>query len=283
MEDYVLEKKFDVVIVGSDQVWRKQYINDQYYTSYFLDFVDSKKTKKIAYAASFGKDAWEGDDDIHVISQLLKDFTAISVREKSGISICKNRFNIENIEHVLDPTLLFNKDFYLSQIISKYDTSSIKSGGFVTYVLDEEEKKKNIIEFVKEKTNLQNIHNLKGFKTSNKIYSVPEWLFSFASADFIVTDSFHGMIFSIIFEKEFIVIGNKSRGLERFYSLLNLLGLKERLIIDDNDLSEKAFNKINFADVNKILNLQKEHSLKFLSISIGGIAAKKLNSRSVND
>ena len=125
--------------------------------------------------------------------------------------------------------------------------------------------KKNIINSIQKKMNIYETHNLKGFKNSTKIYSVPEWLASFAYADFIVTDSFHGMVFSIIFEKEFIVIGNKSRGLERFNSLLNLLNLNERLVLDDNNLNDISFKTINFVSINKILNLQKNHSMLFLN------------------
>ena len=76
LENFVKKESFDAVVVGSDQVWRKQYINDKYYKSYFLDFVDGSKIKKIAYAASFGRDCWEGEGDEEEISKLLKDFTA---------------------------------------------------------------------------------------------------------------------------------------------------------------------------------------------------------------
>jgi hypothetical protein len=125
LEIFAKDEKFDAIIVGSDQVWRKAYINDKYYKSYFLDFVDGTKTKKIAYAASFGKDYWEGKEDIDDISKLLSDFTAVSTREKSGLAICKNSFGFNDAKHVLDPTMLMDKEFYINEIISKYDTSRV--------------------------------------------------------------------------------------------------------------------------------------------------------------
>ena len=201
LEIFAKKEKFDAIIVGSDQVWRKAYINDIFYKSYFLDFVDGTKTKKIAYAASFGKDYWEGKEDIDDISKLLSDFTAVSIREKSGVAICKNSFGFDNAKHVLDPTMLMDKEFYINEIISKYDTSRVSKGGLLTYVLDEEDEKKQIINFVKNNLNMDKVHHLKGFNTLKTTYSVPEWLASFSNADFVVTGSFHGLAFSLIYHR----------------------------------------------------------------------------------
>ena len=139
--------------------------------------------------------------------------------------------------HVLDPTMLMDKEFYINEIISKYDTSRVSKAELLTYVLDEEDEKKEIIDFVKENLQIDNIHHLKGFNSLKTTYSVPEWLASFSNADFVVTDSFHGMVFSIIFEKYFLVIGNEGRGMDRFVSLLTLLGLEDRLILNKSELN----------------------------------------------
>ncbi|MDD5406634.1 MAG: polysaccharide pyruvyl transferase family protein [Sulfurovaceae bacterium] len=269
LEEFAKKENFDAVIVGSDQVWRKAYIDDKYYKSYFLDFVDGNKTKKIACAASFGKDYWEGEGDSEDIARLLKDFTAISTREALGVDICKSSFSYNEAKHVLDPTLLIGKAFYIDEIISKYDTSNIPKGGLVTYVLDEANEKKEIIEFVQKRKELKGLHHLKGFNTSDVTFSVPQWVASFSNADFIVTDSFHGMVFSIIFEKEFIVIGNPKRGLDRFISLLSLLGLEDRLVFSVNDLNDKKLESIDYSRVNKILEDEKKKSLEFLMGAVG--------------
>lgn len=265
LESYAKNEKFDAIIVGSDQVWRKEYINDKYYKCYFLDFVDSSKTKKIAYAASFGKNYWEGTDDIEDISKCLNDFNAIGTRELSGIDICKNSFGFKDAKHVLDPTLLIGKEFYLNEIISNHQTENAKKGGLVTYVLDEAIEKKEIITFMKNSLKITNLNHLKGFNNSEVTYSIPEWLTSFAYADFIVTDSFHGMIFSIIFEKNFIVIGNPNRGLDRFTSLLSLLNLEDRLVFNLEDINKKKIDNIDYQIINMILDKNKKISLDFLT------------------
>lgn len=264
LENFAKKENFDAVIVGSDQVWRKAYINDKFYKSYFLDFVDGSKTKKIAYAASFGKDCWEGESDSEDIAELLKDFTAVSTREASGVDICKSSFGYADVVHVLDPTLLMSKEFYIDEIIAKYDTSKIPKDGLVTYVLDEANEKKEIIEFVQKRTGLKSLYHLKGFNDSHITFSVPRWVASFANADFVVTDSFHGTVFSIIFEKEFVVIGNHDRGLDRFISLLSLLGLEDRLVFDLKDLENKELESIDYSRVNKILEENKKSSIGFL-------------------
>lgn len=264
LEEFSQKENFDAVIVGSDQVWRKQYINDKYYKSYFLDFVDGSKIKKIAYAASFGKDHWEGENNNEDISKLLQDFTAISTRELSGINVCKDTFSYTDAKHVLDPTLLMDKEFYIDEIISKYDVSNISKGGLITYVLDEANEKKEIIEIIQNSTNLKSVHHLKGFNNSKLTYSVPQWIASFAYADAVVTDSFHGMVFSIIFQKNFIVIGNHDRGLDRFISLLSLLKLEDRLVFGVKDIEDKKIENIDYDKVNEILEKNKKCSLDFL-------------------
>ncbi|AFL69141.1 polysaccharide pyruvyl transferase family protein [Sulfurospirillum barnesii] len=264
LEEFAREQKLDVVIVGSDQVWRKKYIDEKYYKNYFLDFVDGSRTKKIAYAASFGKDHWEGENDHAEIAKLLQDFTAVSMREASGVLTCKEAFGYEKAVHVLDPTMLMSKDFYQEEIIKKHNVTGVGKGGLLTYVLDEAEEKKEIIEFTKNIYKFENVLHLKGFDTLHVTYSAPQWLAAFAGADFVVTDSFHGMVFSIIFEKEFVVIGNESRGLDRFISLLDALGLKERLVFNVKNFEGGELGKINYNKVNEILGMQKKKSLEFL-------------------
>lgn len=270
LEIFTKKENFNAIIVGSDQVWRKSYMGRKYYKNYFLDFVAGSEVKKIAYAASFGKDYWEGKDDIDEISKLLADFTAVSTREKSGVAICKNSFGFSDAKHVLDPTMLMDKEFYINEIISKYDTSRVSKGGLLTYVLDEEDEKREIIDFVKENLQIDNIHHLKGFNSLKTTYSVPEWLASFSNADFVVTDSFHGMVFSIIFEKDFLIIGNEGRGMDRFVSLLSMLWLENRLILNKFQLNKDKLEKIDFLKVRKILNERRIFSKLFLEKLLNG-------------
>lgn len=265
LRDFAEQQHFEAVIVGSDQVWRKQYINDRYYQSYFLDFTDGKTCRKIAYAASFGKDHWEGHGDEEHIGKLLADFTAVSTREQSGVRICQDTFRYPDAMNLLDPTLLLARDFYVSQIVEKHVSGDFENPELLTYVLDEEKSKAAIIQWAIKATKSSNTMHLKGFDTSGHIYSVPEWLAGFQRANFIVTDSFHGMAFSILFEKNFIAIGNKDRGIERFTSLLSQLGLEDRLVFSDHDLKPDLFTAIDYARVNKALQPLREQAMKFLT------------------
>ena len=167
-----------------------------------------------------------------------------------------------------------DKEFYKNEIISKYNISNIKKGGIVTYILDENQEKDKIIKYVKNDLKFSLINHLKGFNTSNRTYSIPEWLSSFLNADYIITDSFHGMVFSIIFNKNFTVIGNHDRGLDRFKSLLSLLKLENRLVSTLEELFNGKLIDINYNDVNILLNKNKELSYNFLINSLNSTKEK---------
>jgi len=261
-----LTSDFDGFIVGSDQVWRLEYIKSNYPT-YFLDFV-SHKSKKIAYAASFGKDIWEGNEEsIIKIQSLIKKFNLVTIREDTGVDVCKNIFNYDDAIHVLDPSFLPNLNFYKSLINTITFSHKIE---LFNYVLDASKKCNQIVGEISSKLNLSinKIYLNNSNKSSNPIEN---WLAHFYYSDFVVTDSFHGLVFSIIFNKQFIIIGNHSRGLSRFYSLLELLDLKDRIIdIDEYTLKipDILNKKIDYSTVNKKLNIQKEISKTSLLKSI---------------
>ena len=263
-------KDLDCIIVGSDQVWRLEYIKENYPT-YFLDFVSSK-TKKIAYAASFGKDFWEGKtESILKIQSLIQTFDLVSTREEDGLRICKESFNYDKAVHTLDPSFLPDVSFYVKMIKGLDFSRNIE---LFNYVLDASEKSTSIVDEISERMNLKidkiYLNANSSLKSSNLIEN---WLAHFYYSDFIITDSFHGLVFSIIFNKQFIIIGNKSRGLSRFNSLLKLLDLENRIIdIDQFKTEDVAIlnEKIDYLEVNKKLNMQKEISKTYLLNVIRG-------------
>ena len=262
-------EKFDIFIVGSDQVFRKLYSP---VTEYFLFALKDKKDKlKLAYAASFGTDdlsEWT-DDDITICKTLAPKFKAISVREDSGVEIFNKVFN-SDAEHVLDPTLLLEKKEYL-KIIEEED-AVIRSNVLMCYVLDKTPEKSNIINQIKEKKNLnlleimpKEVFNKNTKEIERCVYpSVSKWIAGFRDADFVVTDSFHGTVFSIIFNKPFICIANKERGLTRFTSLLKIFNLENRLIFSSKDFSDTLLEDINYEKVNIIWKKWKDTSIMFL-------------------
>ena len=201
-------------VVGSDQVWRPKY--NHYLEDMYLQFANDYSVKRIAYAASFGVDEWEYTaKQTRVCSALAKKFDSISVREESGVKLCKEYFGV-NAVWVLDPTLLLEKLDYLD-LCKNVPESSEKY--LAAYVLGMNENvKRECEEEAKERGLI-----LKMFSAdSNASYTIPEWLAMFRDASYVVTDSFHGSVFSIIFGKEFKCVYNESRGAARFESLLNL-------------------------------------------------------------
>lgn len=265
--DYIkYTNNFNTIIVGSDQVWRYAYIRSDF-RYYFLDFLPSS-TKRISYAASFGVDNWEGNiNTIQTVQKLLTEFNAISVREKSGLNICKSVFNINTAAHVLDPTFLPEIEFYNEIIGGEKFTRKI---GLFSYVLDSTDDIKNALNYVSERLGIP-IKAIRLTDYNNTINpSVSEWLYNFREAKFIVTDSFHGVVFSILFKKQFICVGNKKRGYTRFESLLNLFELNDRLVFnfEDTNLKKILDNPIDYSRVEVLKNENKERSKNFLLQSL---------------
>lgn len=232
---------FEALIVGSDQVWRPMY--NSKIEDCFFSFVSHMNIKRVAYAASFGTDKWEfTQQQTEKCAVLAKKFDGISVREKSGITLCDKYFGV-NATHVLDPTLLLYAEDYV-----KLCSHISKREPFVfVYVLDKnEEKIKSIVNFAE---NRELPYFIKGADNSvSDDDTIELWLSYFRDAAFILTDSFHGTAFSIIFNKDFYVFGNEKRGNSRFDSLLDTFDLKDRMV--NNILPEKIEN-IDWMEVNK--------------------------------
>src|SRR5690606_150256 len=258
-----LTKDFEAIIVGSDQVWRYEYVTRDLEV-YFLNFTE-KNQKRISYAASFGVDSWVGDKESQrKVKSYLKNFDSISVREDSGVTICHDIFEVDAV-HVIDPTLLVDVSFYNKIIdFEKHD----KKIEIFNYVLDQTSSKKELIEKISENLNkkIDVIDLQENIKSGIPKTSISEWLYHFKSADYIITDSFHGTVFSIIFNKQFIAIANKGRGVTRFVSLLKQLGLESRLIFEDDfqDIDQMISQKIDYSVVNSKLQDLKKKSSDFL-------------------
>lgn len=266
-------ESFDTFVVGSDQVWRDSYGRVE---SYFCDFAKSTNKKRIAYAASFGLGNWQFDNKrTEKLKELSKEFQAISVRENDAVGLCKEYLGLE-VLNVLDPTLLMEAEDY-KELIAKADLKP-SEGDLMVYFLDKNPRKQEMIKQLEEK------RGLKAFTVMPKavlgkdtrrcseacVYpKVEQWLKGFADSDFVLTDSFHGMVFSIIFEKPFVVVANKQRGMSRFVALLSLLGLEDRLILDSEEVNfENISTNIDFADAKRRLSELKNLSLQFLTSNL---------------
>ena len=144
--DEIKKMNLDAIIVGSDQVWRPCYFKSQWNAGIenaFLSFTRDWKIKRIAYAASFGVNDWEfSDQETQLVAEAAKLFSAISVREDSGIKLLKEKLNLNSIQ-VLDPTLLLSRDDYV-KLVEKADIGK-SSGNLLTYILNPSSKKTTFI------------------------------------------------------------------------------------------------------------------------------------------
>lgn len=254
---YLLYKyNLQCVISGSDQVWRPIYNMGRGLARMYQNFVWGKKCKRIAYAASFGVDTWEYTmDQTKKCSKLAKRFDAISVREKSGIKLCKEHLGVDAIE-VLDPTLMLSAEHYTS-LCKNVPQRTEKF--IAAYVLDLDSEKKEKITLFAEKCGLP----LRLFSADKNVnFTVEEWLSIFRDAEYVITDSFHGTVFSIINHKPFISIANEDRGASRFHSLLGKFDLEERLISDYSEI--KQMPDVNWATVDTKIAEWQNISKEFL-------------------
>lgn len=258
---------FNAFIVGSDQVWRPEYV--KYIYDYFLDFINNDIIK-ISYAASFGTDNPNySTKEINLCGECLSKFKAISVRETSAISVMeKFKWVTENVITVLDPTLLLSKSHY-EKLIENYSPTISYKNKILSYILDDNDEIDNILCEAENTMKLKSINIINPKKWKNINYVMPaieEWLCAFRDASFIITDSFHGMVFSIIMQKPFAVYINSDRGITRFTSLLSMLNLDNRII--RNNIESLINEKINWNEVNDLLDYQKMKSEKFITTNL---------------
>lgn len=257
-----LKDNYNAYVVGSDQCWRPSY--NMFLSSMFLDFAKYQNVKRIAYAASFGTDQWEfTPQQIAICTPLVQLFDLVTVREDSGMKLCKKYFGVDAI-HVLDPTMLLTKEDYISLI--KVEKEPQSAGSLFNYILDPDVKKSAFIQRVADVKGLRSFQVLPKYQAEIRTKEdvkkriedcifprVTTWLRAFMDAEMTIVDSFHGMVFSIIFNKPFWVIGNASRGMSRFTSLLKVFSLEDRLL-DVNNLKNIDVSKpINWESINGIL------------------------------
>lgn len=268
--NYTIKNSLDALIVGSDQVWRPIY-NRNVLCS-FLDFSRGLQVKRIAYAASFGVNNWEfNKSQTKHCQELIRNFNAVSVREDTGIDLCRKYLCCDALQ-VLDPTMLLEKEDYIHLV--EEENEPISKGNLFTYILDESIEKKNIIDEVASELNLIPFAVMPKSKVTRKnvkknldacVYpSVTLWLRAFIDAKYVVCDSFHGAVFSIIFNKPFLIIGNKGRGMARFNSLLEIFDLKNRMVKDIADIHSIVNTLIDWDKVNQIRHKMKTYSLEYL-------------------
>lgn len=254
---------FDCFYVGSDQVWNPLYWN-KYHPRFFCQFPGAKGKICIAYAVSMKID-YIPQGMTTVLEKYLKAFSAISVREQSVKKLIEPLANTP-VEIAIDPTLLLTKEEWF-ELLPPPPKAPIKPY-IVVYKLQQSDLTEKISKAVAKMYNYKiieipayvNFKDLKSFKTPTPI----EFVHLIANAQFVVTTSFHGTVFSIIMQRPFysIVINDKD---ERIRGLLTQCGLEQRIV---KEIPDNINNKINWEEVQNKLKLSIKHSKDFLSKSL---------------
>lgn len=266
-----INQEYDLFISGSDQVWNcGRVILDK---NYLLDFVEDNE-KKGSYAASFGIQEIP-PKYIKDYQSLLSGFKYLSVREAAGARLTTELIQ-EAAKVVLDPTLLLTKENWTKLA----GTIHRKEKVIIVYMLEYSE---SLLQFagelsrkVKCPLRLLNkpLHSRTGYNYRTDVGPI-EWLQEIQNAEYIVTNSFHGVAFSINFNRNFYVeiAGERIRGAmsSRIEHILNLFGLNERLIHKENSSKSEsgytfqyARNNIDYNHVNKILRSMRADSMEYL-------------------
>lgn len=269
LKKYYKNHEFDAMIVGSDQIWRPAY--SQSLKNLYLDFVEDPGVKKISYAASFGTDRWEySAKEERICKKLIKTFDFIGVREHSAVNLVKEHFDCQACI-VADPTLLLDKEDYLNLLKTSTCPIHESRGSIFTYILDVSDQTKKIVNKCCEVIGKEayNCRPSRIARTKEDLKFIDEcvappveqWIQSFEDAELLITDSFHGTVFSIIFNRPFWVIVNSKRGADRFISLLSTFDLQNRIITNTDNIDWKE--PIDWRKVNK-----KREEIKSMSLGL---------------
>lgn len=242
-----------VLIAGSDQIWNESPILKDFY---FLNFGNTM-TKRISYAASLGLKKWSPDFE-KLVLPLLKKFEAISVRENSAVAYLTS-LGLKNVVCVCDPTILHMRDFYRKEFPYEQKKSDF------TFIYRIRESIPSSV-----KTLLCGEVRDVDLKDKKTIISVTEWLQNIDNSKYVITDSFHGTVFCLLFHKPFLVIPNSSNGKgmnERFATLLGKTHLEYRFLTcqeTTTELLEKLNKSIDWDAVDLILDDWRNYSKEWL-------------------
>lgn len=248
----------DIFMTGSDQVWAPL-LDGNYDKAYFLNFA-SPNSRKVAYAASFGKTQFS-EKVIKDYKHLLSQYNAITVRESHAVKLLED-WNIECEGQVLDPTLLLD-----AQQWSKYITKEIKGKYVLIYEIHNNPPLDDYAKQFAKHVGLPLIRvspSLHQITRGGKMIFCPSlgtFLSYIKNAQYIITDSFHGTAFAINFNKEFIEILPNNKTGSRNQSLLQLTGLEDRILQNPKDFSF-AKKRIDYSKTNDILKKERIESLR---------------------
>lgn len=270
--DRDLLNSFDAFVVGSDQIWRPEMMNVASNLMSFLEPWDRRP--RVAYAGSFGTSitkAWHP----HLVAEtaaLARRLTAVSVREDSGVELCRVMWGIDASRQT-DPTMLIDREDY--QTIAGH----VLPGGLVTYILDQTDAIQDLVDGLGRGLGADAVElyprlprSYKEFSTAPDKYLRPrvqDWLAAISRADHVLTDSYHGTVFSILFNRPFLAVVNTRRGAARFETLLRTYGLEDRVAKFDGHDVERMDAPIPWGSVNERIAIERARGLGFLACALG--------------
>lgn len=278
-ELYKLNYYCDTFLAGSDQIWNYG-INRIFDMAFMLNFVDNSK-KKISFGTSFG----HGTDgtpkaQLPYLQELLKRFDSISLREESGVEICKNIYGVDATQ-VLEPVFCLDASEYRE--LSKLSNISESEPYILTYILDPTPEKRQAIEYYSKISGRKVINVLDGdprvYEKNKKILDLPNIMGKISAEDlmklylessFVISDSFHGTAFAIIFNKPFLAIANAKRGIVRFKELLGKFNLLNRLALNQDQipLNSSFLDEIDYSSINTHIREDRDRSISWLKNAI---------------
>lgn len=294
---YKINDYSDTFILGSDQMWNP-FLMARWSGVSDLSYVKSEK-KKIAYATSFGLDTWNGNEiQTLEMKNTLSRFDFVSTRELSGTTICDKVFDTK-AEMCIDPVFLLKEDEYRDLA----NNSSIDCDGdyLFAYILkrsedpaiqlsEETAETLKALQSIRKTLNI-NIKAIIGKKTANienlldgieiiEDACVEDWLKLISNSRYIVTNSFHGVCFSLLFNKQFMAAASSMWGGNRILSVLELFNLSERVKNDIFKISGEEFaNKIDYTQVKNSMDAEIARCRNWLLQSIRNPSGRKLSDK----
>ena len=274
-ELHVLNRKYDAFVCGSDQIWSPLCFDP----SYFLDFVDSAE-KRVAYAPSIGVETIDDEDIRNCMENLLKGFIHLSCREDTGAKLIES-LSGKSCEHVLDPTLLLNEEEWSRVANKNFDVGGRKY--CLAYFLGESKTNWDLAKDIAKRKGLDLIlvpvsgRDYKKQEAITNPVGPAEFLTLLRNADYVCTDSYHGLLFSINFKKDFSVFNRFSYKdsrcqNSRIDSCLNMFNLGWRKIERKSDFSDES---IDYGAVKIYLEQERAYSLEYLKSSLESAIAHR--------
>ena len=265
----------DMYITGSDQVWARSLNNSPNERVWYLDF-GPVQVKRIAYAVSFGHDYFPAENEL-LFEQLLKGFDKISAREINGVQFCIERGF--KAQRCVDSTLLLNSDSYLSLLADRKYREKYAYSYFVNVVEPYEVHWEEILTDIRQEELTPICTTASGYQPASEIFvgavydyaTVNEWLSNIFYAEIIFSSSFHGIIFSILFKKNFLYLPltTNGSGNDRIDDLLLTLGLQNRKVAVREDIRKLMNEAINYEEIDTAkLDSLIESSKHFLEESL---------------